>query len=124
MQISWSHTTTEHLDEERQNKLNSENCMIVRKSLAKESVAHTVRHAPWGGYCTIKPNDEDGIDTTPEINLYILYVWGDPLITARCHLRLPLSIHPSADQRAGIMMMSRAADDAVRKLTMVKPLIE
>ena len=33
-------------------------------------------------------------------------------------------LHPSADQRAGTMLMSRAADDAVRKLTLVKPLIE
>jgi hypothetical protein len=93
MRISWCHTTTEHLDEERQKKLESDNCMMVRNSLARASVPYTVRHAPWGGYCKIKPDDEDGIDTTPLINLHILDVWGDPLISARCHLHLPFSIH-------------------------------
>eukprot|EP00802_Teleaulax_amphioxeia_P016983 Tamp_17122.p1 GENE.Tamp_17122~~Tamp_17122.p1 ORF type:complete len:347 (+),score=50.56 Tamp_17122:30-1070(+) len=84
---SWARLQKEHLDEERQKKLESDNCMMVRNSLARASVPYTVRHAPWGGYCKIKPDDED-------------------------------------DQRAGTMLMSRAADDAVRKLTLVKPLIE
>jgi hypothetical protein len=58
-----SRTKTECLDEERQKKLDSpDKCVLVRRRLDSEAVPHSLRPAPWGGYCAIDANDEDGID--------------------------------------------------------------
>ena len=56
-------TKTDILDEERQKKLDSpDKCMFVRRRLDSEAVPLSLRPAPWGGYCGITANDQDGID--------------------------------------------------------------
>ncbi len=58
-----AHTKTECLDKERQKKIDSpDKFMVVRRTWASEAVLHSMRPAPWGGYCAIDANDEDGID--------------------------------------------------------------